>query len=99
MFSCIVLGVYQAVSGLWNVMTERQDGTFGEGEFAFNPVSLVSDPSSAIQPADNLIGFQLAPAAIVPVAILAYFLLFREPILDIIDGIISKYTSKNLSKQ
>jgi hypothetical protein len=90
--SCNVLGVYQAATGFWNVMTERQDGTIGEGNFAFNPVALISDPSSAIQPADNLIGFQLAPAAILPVAILAYFLLFREPILDIVDGIISKYT-------
>ena len=79
------------MTGVWNVLTERQDGTFGDGQFAFNPVSLISDPSSAIQPADNLIGFQLAPAAVVPVAILAYFLLFRGPILDFIDGIISNY--------
>ena len=92
MVSCFVLGVYQLATGFWNVMTERQDGTIGEGDFAFNPVSLVSDPSSAIQPADNLIGFQLAPAAIVPVAILAYLLLFREPISDFVDGIISKFT-------
>ena len=80
------------MTGVWDVLTERQDGTFGDGQFAFNPVSLISDPSSAIQPADNLIGFQLAPAAVVPVAILAYFLLFRGPILDFIDGIISNYT-------
>ena len=78
------------MSGVWHTLTERQDGTIGDGDFAFNPIALLSDPSSAIIPADNFIGFQLAPAAIVPVAILAYLLMFREPILGFVDGIISK---------
>ena len=100
MCKCVTSGVYQFVSGAWTSISEKQDpltglpqiGTFGEGQFAFDPMTLFSDPSSAIVEADNIFGFQLAPAAVLPVAALAYFLLFREPILGVVDGIISKYT-------
>ena len=84
--------MYNIVTGFGNYVdnTVRQDGLLGEGEFAFDPMTLFSDPSSAIVEADNILGFQLAPSAVLPVAALAYFLLFREPILGFVDGIISK---------
>ena len=79
------------MTGVWKTVTERQDATIGEGDFAFNPIALISDPSSAIIPADNFIGFQLAPGAILPIAALAFILLFREPITDIVSDIIGRY--------
>ena len=81
------------MTGIWDTVTERQDATIGNGDFAFNPIALISDPSSAIIPADNFIGFQLAPGAILPIAALAFFLLFRDPITDTISGIIGKFVS------
>ena len=87
-----ITGAYNMMGGLWDSISDRQeDGQFGQGQFAFNPIALLTDPSSAIVEADNFIGFQLAPAAVLPVAIFAYFLLFRGPILGFIDGIISKF--------
>ena len=53
-------------------------------------MEIFSDPSSAIVEADNPLGFQLAPQAVLPVAALAYGLLFRNEILGFVDGIISK---------
>ena len=77
------VGLREAASGFWNVITDRQD--------AANPLALLSDPQSAIQPADNFIGFQLAPAAVLPVAAVAYYGLFQQQIQDIISDIIGKY--------
>ena len=83
------------MTGVWKTVTERQDATIGEGDFAFNPIALISDPSSAIIPADNFIGFQLAPGAILPIAALAFILLFREPITDIVSDIIGRFVLFN----
>ena len=79
------------MTGVWKTVTERQDATIGEGDFAFNPLALISDPSSAIISADNFIGFQLAPGAILSIAALAFILLFREPITDIVSDIIGMF--------
>ena len=92
-FQITTPGVYSIMTGVWKTVSERQDATIGEGDFAFNPIALISDPSSAVIPADNLIGFQLAPGAILPVALLAFILLFREPITDIVSDIIGRVIS------
>ena len=78
-------------------MTARQDisAVTDIGEAGFmgllsGSMGIFSDPSSAIIEADNPLGFQLAPAAVLPVAALAYLLLFRDPITSFVGGIISK---------
>ena len=53
-------------------------------------MQIFSDPSSAIVEADNFLGFQLAPQAVLPIAALAFGLLFRNEISGVVDGIISK---------
>ena len=96
----VIPGVYNLVTGAWGAVVDRQDpltglpftGTIGQGEFAFDPMALLSDPTSLIQQDDSLLGFTLAPAAVLPVAGLAYLLLFRNEITGFVNGIISKYT-------
>ena len=93
----VLVGLQQFGSGLWNIMSARQDISsitdIGEAGFmgiTSGAMGIFSDPSSAIIEADNPLGFQLAPAAVLPVAALAYLLLFRDPIQSFVDGIISK---------